>query len=77
MNVGRGDLAVGDLIDGFGNGLFGQVDPLQLGVLRDLTGAARDHVDQQVTVGDILGEGVHSGIEHHSRILPFAAARHD
>ena len=32
---------------------------------------------KQVTVGDILGEGVHSGIEHHSRILPFAAARHD
>ena len=38
----------------------------------DLAGAARDHVDEQITVLNVLVEQTHSGIKHHNSLLPSA-----
>ena len=40
------------------------------GVIGDLAGAARNHVDEQIAIGNVTVELAHSGIQHHNILLP-------
>ena len=67
-----GELTGSDLVDGRGDRLFAEGITLFVGLLGDLAGAARDHVDEQITVFNVLVEQAHCGIKHHNNLLPSA-----
>ena len=72
VNILCGELTGSDLVDGRGDRLFAEGITLFVGLLGDLAGAARDHVDEQLTVLNVLVEQTHSGIKHHNSLLPSA-----
>ena len=63
---GSGELAVGNLTDGHGNGLLGQVFLESLCLGSDLAGPMGNHVHQQITALHILQQISNRGIKHFS-----------
>ena len=62
---GSAVLALGDLVDGHGDGLLIEGLAALLGLLGDLAGALGDGVDEQVAAVDLFEQGAHGGIKHH------------
>ena len=75
VHVSGVQLAVRHFLDGQGDGLLRQMLASLLRLVGDLPGPAGHHVHQHIAVGDIAGQLVHCGIQHHNGSTSYLPCR--